>query len=218
MTDNSLTAAEQKRAQIVEACRRMNRIGINQGTSGNISLRDGEGMLITPTSLDYERMQPADIVWMGFDETVSGERRPSSEWRFHLDILRARAEIDAVVHTHPRACTTLAIMEKSIPPLHYMVAAAGGRDIRCAPYATFGTAQLSRHALQALEERKACLLAHHGMIALGATLAQALWLAVEVETLAAQYLGCLPMGEPPLLSDAEIERVRKRLGGYGQAD
>lgn len=206
------------RVAIIEACREMNRTGINQGTAGNISLREGDGMLITPTSLAYDLMQPEDIVWMGFDGNVKGTRQPSSEWRFHLDILRARPEINAVVHAHPIACTTLSIMEKAIPPLHYMVAVAGGADIRCAPYATFGTQALSTHALSALEGRTACLLAHHGMIALGTSLSKAMWLAVEVETLAQQYLNCLPMGEPPLLSAAEIENVIKRIASYGHAD
>ena len=195
----------------------MNRNGLNQGTSGNISLRHGEGMLITPTSLPYDGMVPDDIVWMGFDGTIEGTRQASSEWRFHLDILRAKPEVIAVIHAHPTACTTVAIMEKPIPPLHYMIAICGGSDIRCAPYATFGTEELSRNALAALKGRAACLLAHHGMIATGATLDRAMWLAVEVETLARQYLGCLPFGEPPLLSEAEIENVISRMANYGHA-
>jgi len=203
------------RQAIIDACRAMNATGLNQGTSGNISVRDGGGLLITPTSLPYDEMEPADIVRMAFDGSVTGRRSPSSEWRFHLDILRARPGVNAVVHAHPHACTTLAIMGKSIPPLHYMIAAAGGPDIRCAPYATFGTAELSRHALAALEGRSACLLAHHGMIATGPSLGKAMWLATEVETLARQYLACLPFGEPPLLSVEEIDRVRARMADYG---
>ncbi len=204
------------RAAIVAACREMNRSGLNQGTSGNISVRAGAGMLITPSAMAYERMTPADIVPVAADGSVAeGAAAPSTEWRFHLDILRTRPEIGAVVHTHSTACTTLAIMGKGIPPIHYMIAAAGGPDIRCAPYATFGTAELSAHALAALEGRDACLLAHHGMIACGATLDRAMWLAVEVETLARQYLGCLPFGEPPLLDEAEIARVAERMKGYG---
>ncbi|MDF0603621.1 L-fuculose-phosphate aldolase [Psychromarinibacter sp. C21-152] len=203
------------RAAIIAACREMNRSGLNQGTSGNISVREGAGMLITPSAMAYDRMRPEDIVWMGFDGTTEGDRKPSSEWRFHLDILRAKPGTGAVVHAHPTACTTLAILEKDIPPLHYMVAAAGGRDIRCAPYATFGTAELSEHAVTALQDRAACLLAHHGLIACGATLDKAMWLAVEVEALAKQYLGCLPFGEPPLLSPEEIDRVLDKMKGYG---
>jgi L-fuculose-phosphate aldolase len=215
---NDLSATLTQRQAIIAACQVMNRNGLNQGTSGNISLRQGEGMLITPTSLPYDTMEPEDIVWMGFDGSVSGKRQASSEWRFHLDILRNKPDVNAVVHAHPTACTTVAIMEKSIPPLHYMIAICGGHDIRCAPYATFGTAELSNNALVALEGRAACLLAHHGMIATGRTLDRAMWLAVEVETLARQYLGCLPFGEPPLLSVDEIQNVIRRMANYGHAN
>lgn len=209
---------DKKRRAIIETCLEMNQTGLNQGTSGNISVRDGDGLLITPSALPYDQMTPEDIVWMGFDGMIEGSKRPSTEWRFHLDIMREKPDVTAVVHAHPTASTTLAIMEKPIPPLHYMVAVAGGHDIRCAPYATFGTAELSEHALAALEGRHACLLAHHGIIATGASLDKALWLATEVETLAKQYLGCLPMGEPPLLSHEQIEDVLARLKGYGHAD
>ena len=215
MPDTSHPDQQSQAASIIEACKAMNRSGINQGTSGNISVRQGAGLLITPTSLPYDQMQPADIVWLGFDGTVAGTRQPSSEWRFHLDIMRAKPEVGAVVHAHPTACTTLSIMGKGIPPLHYMIAICGGHDIRCAPYATFGTEELSRYALSALEGRSACLLGHHGMIATGASLDQALWRAIEVETLAKQYLGCLPFGEPPLLSEDEIAKVIKKMASYG---
>lgn len=206
------------RQAIIDACLQMNVSGLNQGTSGNISVRSGDGILITPTALPYDRMTPQDIVRMGFDGNTDGARAPSSEWRFHLDIMRAKPDKGAVVHAHPHACTVLAILGKPIPPLHYMVAAAGGHDIAVAPYATYGTAELSAHALAALTDRHACLLAHHGMIATGATLQKAMWLAVEVETLAKQYLACLPFGEPPLLSVEEIARVRARFEGYGIQD
>jgi L-fuculose-phosphate aldolase len=208
----------EKRQAIIDACRRMNALGINQGTSGNISVRHGDGLLITPTSTPYETMKPDQIVFMKMDGSHAPTRRPSSEWRFHLDILRARKEAEAVVHAHPTYCTILAIMGREIPPIHYMIAAAGGDSIRCAPYATYGTPELSQHAVKALEGRLACLLDHHGMIAIGSSLEKALWLAVEVETLARQYHGCLQIGEPPLLSKDEIERVRRKMAGYGLAD
>jgi L-fuculose-phosphate aldolase len=208
----------EKRQAIIDACRRMNALGINQGTSGNISVRHGDGLLITPTSTPYETMMPDQIVFMKMDGSHAPTRRPSSEWRFHLDILRARKEAEAVVHAHPTYCTILAIMGREIPPIHYMIAAAGGDSIRCAPYATYGTPELSQHAVKALEGRHACLLDHHGMIAIGSSLEKALWLAVEVETLARQYHGCLQIGEPPLLSKDEIERVRRKMSGYGLAD
>lgn len=203
------------RQSIIDACLRMNALGINQGTSGNIGVRWNDGMLITPTSTPYDEMTPEEIVFMTADGAHAPDRRPSSEWRFHLDILNARPEIGAVVHAHPVYATTIAIMGRDIPPVHYMVAAAGGDTIRCAPYATYGTPELSRNALAALEGRTACLLEHHGMIAIGTTLARAMWLAVEVETLARQYHGCLAIGEPPLLSKEEIEKVRARMSGYG---
>jgi L-fuculose-phosphate aldolase len=211
-------AENEKRQAIIDACRRMNVLGINQGTSGNISLRHEDGMLISPTSVPYDTMTPEQIVFMAMDGSFAPEQRPSSEWRFHRDILRSRTELEAVVHAHPTYCTILAIMGLEIPPVHYMIAAAGGDSIRCAPYATFGTPELSVHAVNALEGRMACLLDHHGMIAVGPSLAKALWLAVEVETLARQYHGCLQIGKPPLLSGDEIERVRRKMAGYGHAD
>src|SRR3954454_6044791 len=212
------TKDREKRQSIIDACRGMNALGINQGTSGNISLRHGEGLLITPTSTPYEAMQPEQIVFMGLDGSHDPAQRPSSEWRFHLDILKARPEINAVVHAHPTYSTILAIMNLEIPPIHYMIACAGGDSIRVAPYATFGTQELSEHAVRALENRLACLLENHGMIAVGPSLSKAMWLAVEVETLARQYHGCLQIGKPPLLSKEEIENVCARMAGYGHAE
>jgi L-fuculose-phosphate aldolase len=208
----------EKRQAIVDACRRMNELDINQGTSGNISLRHQDGLLITPTSVPYDQMRSEQIVFMGLDGSFAAGQKPSSEWRFHLDILRSRSEVNAVVHAHPPYATILSIMGLEIPPIHYMIAAAGGDTIRCAPYATYGTAELSDHAVKALEDRFACLLGHHGMIAVAPSLARALWLAVEVEALARQYHGCLQIGTPPLLSQAEIERVRQKMAEYGHAD
>jgi L-fuculose-phosphate aldolase len=203
------------RRQIVDTCRRMNALGINQGTSGNASARIEGGFLLTPTSLPYDEMTEDDVVVMRSDGTYEGARPPSTEWRFHLDIMNARPEVGAIVHAHPTFATTIAIMGRDIPALHYMVAAAGGSTIRCAPYATFGTPELSASALKALEGRSACLLAHHGMIATGPDLGRALWLAVEVQTLARQYYYTLALGGPPLLSDDEIERVRHKMQNYG---
>jgi len=215
----STTSDRAKRQSIIEACRQMNQLGINQGTSGNISLRHADGMLITPTSRPYETMKPGQIVFMKLEDgPPHAKQRPSSEWRFHRDILKARAEVNAVVHAHPPYATILAIMGLAIPPIHYMIACAGGDTIRCAPYATFGTEELSQQAVTALKGRSACLLAHHGMIAVGPSLSKAMWLAVEVETLARQYYGCLQIGKPPLLSKEEIEKVRLRMAGYGPPD
>lgn len=203
------------RRAIIAACVEMNASGINQGMSGNISVRHRDGMLITPTSIPYNAMEPDDIVYMSGDKQVAGRRQPSSEWRFHFVILKNREDLNAIVHAHPTYATILAILNKDIPPLHYMIAVAGGHNIRCAPYATFGTEQLSRNAIEALTDRRACLLAHHGMIAGGSTLDKAMWLAHEVETLARQYHGCLQVGPPPLLSEQEIETVISKMADYG---
>jgi L-fuculose-phosphate aldolase len=218
MTGRNTSRANDQRQAIVDACRRMNSLGINQGTSGNISVRCGDGLLITPTSVPYDAMSLEQIVFMDMNGAFAEGSRPSSEWRFHLDILRARPDVGAVLHAHPTYCTILAIMGLEIPAIHYMVAAAGGPNIRCAPYATYGTTELSAHAVRALEGRSACLLAHHGMIAVGPSLEKALWLAIEVEALARQYHGCLQLGKPPLLPVDEIERVRVKMVGYGHAD
>lgn len=215
MTD---TREQALREQIVVASRSMNAKGINQGTSGNISVRMGDDILITPTSLDYEVMQPEDIVKMRADGSAEGRFKQSSEWPFHRDIMASRPDFNAVVHAHPTHATALAIMGRGIPAIHYMIAVFGGPDIRCSPYATYGSDELSRHAVTAIEGRKACLMGHHGVIVGGDSLKQAMWLAEELETLARQYVICLQLGEPPLLPDAEIENViRKIKGGYGTA-
>jgi L-fuculose-phosphate aldolase len=207
------------RSEIVATCRRMNEAGINQGTAGNVSLRNPMGFLITPTSLPYAQMQPGDLVQMFFDGTFEGQRRPSSEWRFHRDILRSRTDIDCVLHCHSIYATTLAVHHKTIPSFHYMTGIAGGSTIRCARYATFGTQALSDAALVALEDRLACLLGQHGQISLGKTLASALALAVEVETLSRLYVQALTLGEPPILSDDEMARVIEQMKNmsYGNA-
>jgi L-fuculose-phosphate aldolase len=213
MTDRAL------RGEMINVCRRMITAGINQGTAGNLSVRTGDSFLITPSSLAYDVMEPDDIVEMYFDGTYVGRRRPSSEWRFHRDILAARDDVNAVLHCHSIYATTLACHHKTIPSFHYMTAVAGGTSIRCAKYATFGTQALSDHALEALEGRLACLLGQHGQISLGADLQKALWLAIEVETLSRLYVQALTLGDPPILSDDEMARViqQMRQMSYGQA-
>ena len=204
------------RREIVATALVMNERGINRGKSGNVSARTEGGFLITPSGLAYESMSPEDIVAM----TATGEPRglllPSSEWRFHRDIYASREDAGAIVHAHSPFATTLACLGRDIPAFHYMIAVAGGKDIRCAPYATFGTQELSDHALAALRARRACLLANHGMIAIGATLAAALALAVEVEALAEQYWRALQIGAPNLLSEAEMDVVLAKFESYGQ--
>ena len=204
------------REEIIRTGIRMNELGINQGTSGNISIRWQEGILLTPTGIPYEELNPEDICYQNWEGEVEGRLERSSEWRFHLAIQKNRKDVNAVVHTHSNHATALAIQEMEIPAIHYMVAAGGGPNIRCAPYATFGTEELSQYALKALENRKCCLLAHHGVIATGSSTNMALWLAGEVETLAKQYLLILSTGkEAKLLSGDEIERVRIKMSDYG---
>jgi L-fuculose-phosphate aldolase len=204
------------RQELIATARAMNQSGINQGMSGNVCVRSESGCLITPSALPYEELEPEDVVALAGDGSAHGRRAPSSEWSMHLAILRARPEIEAVVHAHPTYSTALACHGRGIPAFHYMVAVAGGSNIRCAGYATFGTAELGETAVQALSERRACLLAHHGLVALGASLAAALALAVEVETLARQYWHALQLGEPPRLDDDEMQRVLRKFESYGR--
>jgi len=202
------------RTAIVATAREMNALGINRGKSGNVSARIDTGFLITPSALPYAETEPDDIVAVDRDGAATGRRAPSSEWRFHRDIYAARPEVMAIVHTHAPFATTLACLDRGIPAFHYMIAVAGGTDIRCAPYATFGTQELSDHAVQALEGRTACLLAHHGMIAVGDSLESALALAVEVETLAETYWRALQIGEPALFDEREMREVLLRFAAY----
>lgn len=207
------------REEMVRTCRAMNAAGVNHGAAGNISVRNAAGFLVTPSSLPYDVMCAADIVQMYFDGTYDGRRRPSSEWRFHRDILAARADVDSVAHCHSPYATTLAIHHREIPSFHYMTGLFGGATIRCARYATFGTQALSDAALEALDGRMGCLLGQHGQIALGRTMAQALALAIELEALARLYVQALTLGDPPILDDAEMERVIRQMRqmSYGQA-
>jgi L-fuculose-phosphate aldolase len=208
----------QLREAIIAKCRWMNASGLNQGTSGNISARYKDKMLITPSATPYEAMKPEMIASMpiaGEYGSWTGPLKPSTEWRFHLDIMRARPDVGSVVHTHSTFATVLAIARKPIPACHYMIAAFGGSDIRCAGYALYGTAELSELALSALEGRNGCLLANHGMIAVGPDLDKAMWLAVELETLARQYYLALTLGAPHILSDQEIAETAKGFSTYG---
>lgn len=211
-----MTNTRELRERVIATALAMNARGINRGKAGNVSARVDGGFLITPTGMAYAALTPADIALTSDGGETRGTRAPSSEWRFHRDIYRARTDVDAIVHTHAPFATTLACLDRGIPAFHYMVAVAGGRDIRCAPYATFGTQDLSDLAVTALTGRKACLLAHHGMIATGRTLDAALELAVEVETLAEMYWRALQIGEPAILDDAEMEAVSAKFERYGQ--
>lgn len=202
---------------VVDAGLDLARTGLSPQRSGNISARVGDVVLITPSGVGYEDLLPGDIVALSLDGSVaSGRFAPSSEAPMHLAIYRARPDVGAIVHAHSDYAVTLAVLKRTIPAFHYMVAVAGGKDIRCAPYATFGSEALAAHAVKALEDRKACLLAHHGQIAVGATVEEALHLAHEVETLAGQYWRALQIGEPELLDDGEIARVVEKFRTYGK--
>jgi L-fuculose-phosphate aldolase len=204
------------RGEMVRIANKLDAQGLNRSTSGNLSVRYGEGMLITPSGMGAEGLTEDDIVFVHMDGTSRGRWQPSSEWLFHRDIFVQRGEVGAVVHTHSIAATALACLRKDIPPFHYMIALVGGDNIRCAQYATFGTQQLSDNALAALKDRKACLLANHGMIAAGEDLAEAFKITVEVETLSEMYLRALQAGEPVLLSAQEFQDAQRRFGSYGK--
>ena len=202
------------KAAVLGAARRMNALGINRGRAGNVSARWDHGFVVTPTGMAGDECTAADMVFMGLDGKARPGRTPSSEWRFHRDIYVARPEAGAVVHSHAPFATALACMETGIEPFHYMVARFGGRDVRCAAYATFGTQALSDAAVAALKDRSAALLAHHGMICHAADLDKVLALAIEVETLARIYLQALPVAEPPLLPAEEMAEVLNRFKDY----
>jgi len=232
---------DQARQAIIDLARSMTGHGINHGSAGNVSMRwhrgGGDGFLVTPSALPYDQCTLDDIVWMSIvardppatlsppgplgtpaEPVIDGRRRPSSEWRFHHDLYAHRSDAQAIVHTHAPHCAALAclprIQREGIPAFHSMVALAGGRDIRCAPYATFGTQALSDHVLAAMTDRRACLMAHHGMLAIGASLEAALALAIELEWLAATYAQTLQLGAPALLTDQEMDRVLEKFSSY----
>lgn len=204
------------RREMIATCIYMNDKGVNQGTSGNISVRIEGGFLITPSGVPYQEMKPEDIVFMKPDASHRGTRKPSTEWRFHRDIMTKKPEVGAVIHLHSMFCTSLSILRREIPAVHYMIAAAGGPSVPCVPYVTWGTQELADYILGALENRHACLLANHGMVCVGPNLKKAAWLAVEIEALAAQYWRALQIGVPHVLPDDEIARVMEKFKSYGQ--
>jgi len=211
----------QLRDAAVQAVRRLDALGLNRGSTGNLSLRcDREGrggMLITPTGMGADDLQPQDMVWVGEDGSVAGDWRPSSEWHFHQAVLARRADVMAVVHTHSVHATALACLERELPPFHYMVAVAGADSVPCVPYHSFGSKALSMAVAQGLNDRNACLLAHHGLVSAAATLAQALKIAIEIEALCEVYLKALAVAEPALLSAAQMAEVRDKFSRYGRS-
>ena len=209
------------RSAIIAKARWMNDSGLNQGTSGNISARFEDRMLITPSGIPYETLEPESIAAMPIEGEYGsweGPFKPSTEWRFHLDIMKDRPDVGAVIHTHSTYAATLAMARRSIPAAHYMVAIFGGDSVRCSGYATYGTKELSETALEALKDRNACLLANHGLLVAGASLEKAMWLAVELETLCRQYYQTLAIGGPVLLSKEEIADTMRSIATYGLQD
>lgn len=204
------------REDIIATCRRMNATGLNTGTAGNISVRTEGGLLITPTGVPYDGMRPEQIVEMDDQGRYYGDLAPSSEWRFHYDILKSRPDVDVVLHSHAAHCAILSCCHLDIPAIHYMVAAAGGKVVKCSGYAPFGTAELSTAALEALGPRMACLLGNHGVIALGKSLPAAFGLLEEVENLARVYIGARALGGGVPLSDSEMDVVLERFKSYGK--
>jgi L-fuculose-phosphate aldolase len=204
------------RADLIASARALQPAGLNKGTSGNVSVRDGDGFLITPTGLAYDGLAPDDIPRMALDSAWTGKRKPSSEWRFHRDLYAARPEVGAVVHAHSPFAVSLACLRRDIPPFHYMIARFGGDTVRCADYAIFGSQALSTAAVRAMDGRKGCLLANHGLLVAGGDLAEAFALAVELEELCEQYWRACQIGAPVLLTPAEMRAVLEKFTGYGQ--
>jgi L-fuculose-phosphate aldolase len=216
-TKRSGAAETAARQDVLDAARAMSHQGLSLGRSGNVSAKFADGVLITPSGMAYDVITPADIVRVGLEgQVAAGQRKPSSELHFHLATYRARPDVGAIVHTHSLHATVLACARRAIPAFHYMVAVAGGDDIPLVPYATFGSDELARHIVTGLAHRNACLMANHGQIAVGATCAEALALAAEVEVLAEQYVKVLTLGSPHILARDEMARVLELFAAYGQ--
>lgn len=209
------------RSALITQCQVLNSSGLSAATSGNMSVRYRDQLIITPSGIPYDKLEPemlASLPLAGEYADWQGPLKPSSEWHFHRDLMRERAEVQAIVHAHPPYCTALAITRREIPAVHYMMAAFGGDTIRCADYATFGTAALSANVLAAMHGRNACLMANHGMLVAGTSLDKAMWLAIELETLAQQYFNTLLIGQATVLNDAEMAEAFQAFSGYGLQD
>jgi L-fuculose-phosphate aldolase len=205
------------RNELVTTAKRMSSLGLTPGMSGNVSVRSERGLLVTPSGMPYDALQADDVVQLAPDGSARpGQRVPTSEWRLHHDILATRTDVQAIVHTHSLFCTALSMLRRPLPAVHYMITLANSDEVPCADYATFGSADLATNVVAALRGANACLMANHGMVALGSTLGEALKLAAEIETLASQYWHACQLGSPHVLDGAELARVRERFATYGQ--
>lgn len=204
------------KSDLVAAVRRLDALGLNRGSTGNVSLRSGAGMLITPTGASAETLAAEDIVHVAADGGIEGRWQPSSEWPFHRAIYALRNDVMAVVHTHSTYATALACLGRHLPAFHYMVAVAGGDSVRCVPYHTYGSQALSDAVANGLHDRNACLLAHHGLVSCGESLGRAMQIAIEIEALCQTYLAALAVGEPAQLSRAEMALVIEKFKRYGR--
>ncbi len=217
-----MTTETDLRQAIIDACLEMNATGLNQGTSGNISMRHGDTMLISPSAVPYRKLTRDLIAAMDLsgpmDGVWDGPLKPSTEWRIHWRLMKTRDDVTAIVHAHPPYSTSLAILRQAIPACHYMMAAFGGTDVRCSDYATFGSPELADLAMAAMADRSACLLANHGMVAVGMGIEQAMWRAVELETIARQYYLAMRAGDPVILTKSQIDDTAAMLAGYGVPD
>jgi len=209
------------REALVAAAHRLDSLGLNRGSTGNLSHRwaqaGQDGMLVTPTGMGADDLRPQDLVWVGWSGEVRGDWQPSSEWHFHQAAYLARPDLQAVVHTHATHATALACLDRPLPAFHYMVAVAGGDDVPLVPYFTFGTEALSEGVALALRHRDACLLAHHGLVATGPTLSRAMKVMQEIEALCEAYLKALAVAEPAVLSSAQMAEVTEKFRSYGRS-
>jgi L-fuculose-phosphate aldolase len=208
------------REAAVQAIRKLDALGMNRGSTGNLSLRltldHQDGMLITPTGMGADDLRASDMVWVGFDGTRRGDWQPSSEWHFHQAIYQTRPDLQAIVHTHSTYAAALACLRRELPPFHYMIAVAGGDSVPCVPYFLFGTEALSQAVALAMTERDACLLANHGLIAAGTNLGKAMKVVQEIESLCQVYLQALAVGEPVILSKEDMQHVIEKFRSYGK--
>ena len=217
MSPAEIRALREAAVAAVAAVRKLDALGMNRGSTGNLSVRSGLGMLITPTGMGAEELRPQDMVWRGWDGTLRGDWQPSSEWHFHHAVYLARPDLHAVVHSHSTHSAALACLRRELPAFHYMVAVAGGDNVPCVPYHLFGTEALSNAVAGAFVNRQACLMANHGLVAAGATLAQAMKVAQEIEALCEVYLKALAVGEPAVLERAQMAEVIDKFKLYGKA-